>query len=326
MKLQILVNHYKEDNYIVSRFLSSLEMQKMVDFEVLIYTDGGVKLDLDFLHQFNLKITYKYLPHKGVCHTRNQLLDDATADYVVFCDIDDCFSSFDGLFLLVQAIEKTNADAVYSPYQSEKYIKGEYQYNTLYRDGIRIHGKIFRRQYLIDKQIRFPDELETSGDMMFMWLAGSLADTLIWIPENFYIWKYNPQSVTRYDTYATVYQLPRTIKCYTLLAYSLIDRRRKDLFDTLVAGTVAMIFLESTTQKWIDAPKEAKKSFRLAAKDYLLEFYEYYKQLPNTIKLHYFSRVKTNKHYYITAKDYSYIDEWANEILKDVQQQKEEIQ
>lgn len=309
------MNHYKEDNYIVSRFLSSLEMQKMVDFEVLIYTDGGIELNQDFLHQFNLKITYKYLPHSGVCHTRNQLLDDATADYIVFCDIDDCFSSFDGLFLLVQAIEKNNADAVYSPYQSEKYIKGNYQYSTLYKDGIRVHGKIFRRQYLIDKQIRFPDELETSGDMMFLWLASSLTDKLMWIPENFYIWKYNFQSVTRYDKYAPVYQLPRTIKCYTLLAYNLIDRYRKDLFDILVASTVAMIFLESTTQKWAGAPEEARSSVDLAAKKYLLEFYEYYKQLPTSIKLNYFSLVKANREYYITAKDYSYLDEWVNKIL-----------
>lgn len=315
MKLQILVNHYKEDNYIVSRFLSSLEMQKMVDFEVLIYTDGGIRLEQDFLNQFNLNITYKYLSHGGVCHTRNQLLDDATADYIIFCDIDDCFSSFDGLFLLLQAIEKHNADVVGSPYQCESYINNSYQYTTIYNDGIRVHGKIFRRQYLIDKQIRFPDELETSGDMMFLWLACGLADVIVWIPENFYIWKYNSQSITRYNEYACVYQLPRTIKCYTLLAYDLIDRRKKYLFDKLMAGMVAMIFLESTSQKWEHAPQEAKNLANIAIKNYLLEFYEYYKQLPISIRLNNFSTIKTSKQRYITAKDYSYLDEWANKIL-----------
>lgn len=316
MKIQVLVNHYKEDNSIVSRFLSSLEMQKNIEFEVLLYTDGGNELDLDFLNQFNLSIIYKYLSHSGICHTRNQLLDDSTADYIVFCDIDDCFSSSDGLYTLLHTIKENNLDIVGSPYQSEGKQDGVYTYVTVKEDKIRLHGKIFRRQYLIDNNIRFPDELESSGDMMFLWLAYSLTNKFTWTTENFYIWKYNSQSITRYDTYAPIYQFPRTIKCYTLLAYDLINRYKKELFDTLIPLTTSMIFLESTSKLWDTAPQEVKREANFAIRNFLIEFYDYYIQLPLSFRQSAFVVTRNAKARYKTSKDFSFIDEWAQEKLQ----------
>jgi len=37
------------------------------------------------------------------------MLDDATADYVMFCDIDDMFSKEDGLESIMKKAEETNA-------------------------------------------------------------------------------------------------------------------------------------------------------------------------------------------------------------------------
>ena len=316
MQLQILINHYKEDNQIVSRFLSSLEMQKGVDFEVLLYTDGGIKLDNNFLNQFDLKITYKYLPHVGVCHTRNELFDDSTAEYIMFCDIDDCFSSFDGLSSLIAAAQENEADIVGSPYQSEKIQDGKYIYSTYEKDTIRLHGKIFKRQYLIDNNIRFPDELETSGDMMFLWLAYALTDNCVWIENNFYIWKNYSNSITRHIKFAKLYHYPRTIKCYTLLAYDLIERERKDLFDKLISTTMAMLFLDSTGKEWINAPNDGLIKTNLAIKEYLLEFYEYYKTINFTIKQSCFYSMQLYNKIGINPKQYNDIDKWAESMLQ----------
>ena len=136
--LQILINHYQEDDAIVERFLNSLEMQKKIDFTVLLCTDGGRKLDSNFLSKFNLNLQYSYLEHSGVCHTRNIMMDNSTADYVMFADIDDCFHACDGLFSLMEAAEKTGADIVGSPYLVERIDpnKKEYYYSTNYQDTI----------------------------------------------------------------------------------------------------------------------------------------------------------------------------------------------
>lgn len=102
MTVQILVNHYNEEQKIIKRFLDSLAVQTNVNFEVLIASDGGqIKLSKEFLDQYNFLISYAYLPHSGVCNTRNILLHKATADYIMFCDIDDMFFKSNGLSSLV---------------------------------------------------------------------------------------------------------------------------------------------------------------------------------------------------------------------------------
>ena len=163
MTLDILVNHYQENESIVERFLSSLAMQKGVGFRVMLCSDGGVRLTPDLFCKFPFEITYQYLPHTGVCHTRNVMMDKATADYLMFCDVDDCFSSPYGLSSLMSAAEKSGADVIGSPYQCERLINGKYEYATYKNDTIRVHGKIFRRAYLTENHIRFPDELERAA-------------------------------------------------------------------------------------------------------------------------------------------------------------------
>lgn len=120
MKLQILVNHYKENDKIVKRFLDSLETQKNIKFETFIVSDGGdIKLTKELLSGYSYPIHYAYLNHSGVCHTRNILLKKSNADYIMFCDIDDMFSKPNGLNSLIKKAEETGADVIGSPYYCE---------------------------------------------------------------------------------------------------------------------------------------------------------------------------------------------------------------
>lgn len=317
MKLQVLVNHYKESESIISRFLSSLEMQKGVDFDVIIYTDGGTKISDNFLEQFNLSITYKYLPHTGVCHTRNQLLDASDADYIMFCDIDDCFSSSDGLLILSSIAEKTKADIIGSPYLVEQLENDRYTYDVYEKDIIRVHGKIFKRQYLIDNNIRFPDELYSSGDMKFLWLCYALTNNFIWTQNNFYIWKYNPNSITRSDEAARVRLYERTIKCYTLLAHEVEERKLMGLYSGLIASTISMLYLDSTSSKWNNMSNTSLQKINKAISIYLREFYEYYQSLHPIITRIKYDIMKRYKPMYITSGDFKNINDWAIKILEE---------
>lgn len=322
MKLQILVNHYKEPEPIISRFLSSLEMQKGVDFDVIIYTDGGTQINNDFLKQFNLSITYKYLSHTGICHTRNQLLDASTADYIMFCDIDDCFSSSDGLLVLKSIAEETKADIIGSPYLVERLENDKYTYDVYEKDIIRVHGKIFKRQYLIDNNIRFPDELYSSGDMKFLWLCYALTNNFIWAQNNFYIWKYNLNSITRSDEAARVRLYERTIKCYTLLAHEVEERGLTELYDGLIASTISMLYLDSTSSKWANMSNIALQKINKAIYIYLKEFYEYYQSLDPILARIRYDIMKQYKPMYKVSGDFKNINDWAIKLLnkKDIKE------
>lgn len=276
MTLDILVNHYNENEEITRRFLLSLGMQTGVDFKVMLCSDGGIRLSSEIFDGISYVMEYRYLHHSGVCHTRNVMLDKTSADYIMFCDIDDCFSSPYGLRSLMKKAEETHADVIGSPYLCERFINGEYQYATYKNDTIRIHGKIFRRDYLIENNIRFPDELETSGDMSFLWLSYALTDKIVWIPENFYIWKYNPDSVTRADPHSHMLNYPRTLKCYDLLADDLVRRNQGELFRNLVTTTVSMIYVDMTHPGWKQAPNKYQWAAIMAICEYLEKHREFY--------------------------------------------------
>ena len=154
MTFQILVNHYNEDIPIVKRFLTSLAQQQDVKFDVLILSDGGIKLDKIELIQFPFQIFYAYANHSGVCHTRNILLDKSTSDYVMFCDIDDQFLDPYGLKSIFDVAKTSKYDVIGTPYYAEKYIESKQVYSVLNKDVLRVHGKLFKRQYLIDNNIQ----------------------------------------------------------------------------------------------------------------------------------------------------------------------------
>jgi len=127
----------------------------------------------------------------------------------------------------------------------EYYIKNQEDMKTeeIKKDAIRVHGKVFNRQYLIDNKIRFPDELEYSGDMMFLWLAFSLTKKIAWIDNNFYIWKWNPNSITRRNVLFHISACKNTLKCYSLLAEDLKKRNRLDIYQQLIPSVFSTIYV-----------------------------------------------------------------------------------
>jgi len=316
MKLQVLVNHYQEGEDIVRRFLSSLSIQRGVDFSVLVYSDGGDGIDPSIFDDYGLDLTYRRLPHSGVCHTRNMLMDAADAEYVMFADIDDCLCSDDGLLSLMAVADDTGADIVGSPYLAETYEDG-FGYSTYGRDTIHVHGKVFRKAYLEENGIRFPDELETSGDMMFLWLAFMLTEKVAWVQNCSYIWKYNPDSVTRRDEHGVVRNYPRTLKCYRLLGEELKRRGDGTLFDKLVAAIVPMMYLDSSGSSWGNAPSEMRRDAEKAIAVTLECVYDRYVELDDKAKeLGY--RIELSVKPCESPKTRDGIEPWADGVLSSI--------
>ena len=139
MKLQILIPQYNETEEVMRPMLESISTQQGVDLkndiEVLIANDGSdVKLPLDFLGSFSYPIRYIQCEHSGLPGTRAHLFDEATADYVMFCDADDMFMSnlalytilayagkgFDALIIdfMEEIIDKKTGASIFFPHKN----------------------------------------------------------------------------------------------------------------------------------------------------------------------------------------------------------------
>ena len=110
--------------------------------------------ELDWKQKYPFEILHIHGEHQGVSATRNNALDHATADYVMFCDADDMFMSnlalytilayagkgFDALIIdfMEEIIDKKTGASIFFPHK---------------KDCTFVHGKVYRRQFLLDNHI-----------------------------------------------------------------------------------------------------------------------------------------------------------------------------
>lgn len=204
MKLQILVPQYHETDDIVKPLLDSIALQQNVDFNevgVIICNDGSdVFLSEEFLRSYPYEIRYYKEPHRGVSATRNACLDHAKADYVMFCDADDLFSNVCGLWIIFREME-TGFDSLVSVFIEEsrdpKTLEPYYLNHEM--DSTFVHGKVHRRKYLLQNDIRFNDALTIHEDSYFNILCQNLSQNVKYCTTPFYLWKWRDDSVCRHD-------------------------------------------------------------------------------------------------------------------------------
>ena len=202
MKLQILVPQYNETDEVVKNLLDSISLQQNVPFDeigVIICNDGSdIYLSEEFLNSYPFIIEYHKEPHRGISGTRNACLDYATADYVMFCDADDMFLNMCGLYVVFKDMEE-GFDTLVSAFVEESRERGtnKIMYTTHEYDLTFVHGKVHRRQYLLDKNIRFKEELVVNEDSYFTVLTQHLADKVKHCKTPFYLWKWRDDSVCR---------------------------------------------------------------------------------------------------------------------------------
>lgn len=205
MKLQILIPQYKETDEIIKPLLDSIAIQQNVDFSeigVVIVNDGSeVFLTDEFLKDYPFRIDYYKEEHRGVSGTRNSCLDHAIADYVMFCDADDMFYNACGLWIIIREMGQGEFDSLVSVFVEETRSPEtkEVIYINHDMDSTFVHGKVHRRQYLIDKGIRWNDSLTIHEDSFFNILCQNLSENVKFCPSPFYLWKWRDESVCRHD-------------------------------------------------------------------------------------------------------------------------------
>lgn len=277
MKLQILVPQYKETDEIIKPLLDSVAIQQNVnlkeDVGFVIVNDGsGVYLSEELLNGYPFRIEYYKNEHLGVSATRNACLDHAIADYVMFCDADDMFYNACGLWIIFREIENGGFDSLVSVFTEETKIPGTNMttYINHDMDSTFVHGKVHRRKYLIDNNIRWNPKLTIHEDSFFNIQCQSLSQNVKYCQTPFYLWKWRDDSVCRHD--------PKYIlKTY----YNLIDSNdalidefiSRGVTDKAMFYTTFMIFDAYYTMNKPEWKDQENKEYRDSTE---MRFAEYY--------------------------------------------------
>lgn len=301
MQLQILIPQYNETDSVVKPLLDSIAIQQNVDFSeigVVICNDGGdIFLSKELLAGYPFRIDYYKEPHRGVSATRNACLGYATADYVMFCDADDMFYNACGLWILFQEMEngfdslvscfveetRCGTDIPANPQTGQPAIKkGDVMYIKHDIDSTFVHGKVHRRQYLIEKDIHFNDTLTVHEDSYFNILAQNLSDNIKYCPTPFYLWKWRDASVCRHDQKYILKTYRNMLDSNDALVDEFIRRGRQDKAMFYCGFIVFDAYYTMSKPEWIN---QENREYRDMTESRFSEYYAKYRNLWDSIPL-----------------------------------------
>ena len=255
----ILVPYYNEGEEVIKPLLDSIKFQQNIDFneiEVVICKDGedGQGLSKEFLDSYPYDIQYHIEPKGGVSQMRNQAFNYSTGEYVAWCDCDDCYYHCLALWFIKRETTTpmqvminnvpTNVngfDALYSVFLEEgrNPQTGE-TYFIDRKDGFQfVHGKVFKRSFIVNNNIHFFPECTIHEDNVLNLQVQACTQNIKWCPVPFYLWKWRDNSVCR--------RSPTYIKeTYTDLIKStdfLIDwLKAKSKFDNARERVVSLVY------------------------------------------------------------------------------------
>jgi glycosyltransferase involved in cell wall biosynthesis len=286
MKLQILVPQYNETENTIKNLLDSIEIQQKVDLQndigVIIVNDGSnIHLSREFLDGYSYKIDYYLNEHKGVSATRNSCLQNSTADYIMFCDADDMFYNVYALYTIFEKIEK-GFDILIPPFIEEfkeKDIVGR-SYIIHENDTTFVHGKVYRKQYLIENDIVWNTELTLHEDGYFNTLAKIFAKSVEICEEPFYLWKWRDDSVCRKENNWVMNTHDYFISSKKALIRELISRDKLNIAQHEVFSVIFKTYLMMNTSQW---EKCVSEEYKIVVKNLIKDFYLEFKTIFNSI-------------------------------------------
>ncbi len=296
MLLDIIIPQYKETEEKIKPLLDSINNQKDVDFDniklTIVNDYSDVILSNDFLNSFpNLDINYiRNDKNTGPGLVRQKGIDNTNSDYIMFCDSDDELYDDKALFVITEFV------SVHEPNYLVTNIAVEGINNTLIiKKGNKtfpwMHGKVFKRKFLLDNEIRFSPNVRHLEDSYFTTcLVGSInPDEICYLDFTTYLWKRNQESLTRknnstymVDTFDDFYNSP-------IYTYEFLVKKNSYLkFSYLISSTLG-IFIVLNSNLFDKEEYLSKKEF------YINKLKEFVKKKKNIFVI--FGAEKVNELY-----------------------------
>ena len=212
MKLSIIIPAYNAEAYL-PQCLDSILAQEHSGCEVIVVDDGSTDGTAALLQRYpDVKVIHQ--ANRGMSTARNRGLDEARGEYILFVDSDDLLTD-DAIETLVaelsgediiafnaKKLHDATGEQTYHPTIREPETTDGWTYFCRHRlEATDIHfvciwQRTYRRQFLIDNNLRFADGILRAEDDLFTTQAMLAAKTLRTITPCLYIYRIRANSIT----------------------------------------------------------------------------------------------------------------------------------
>lgn len=187
----------------IQRTLDSLIRQTYTDWEALVIDDGSTdetwKVVNRYVNQYPSKISGYSQSNIGQAMTRNKAIHMTESEFLMFVDADDYIDS-DYIEKYVNAIESGDYDCVIGGFRRvNSYGKVTKKFVPTSTWRMYSHmvpwARLFRRQFLIDNDIKFLD-VSIGEDAYFNFMLISKTNKIKCIKNTGYVWYVNEESIS----------------------------------------------------------------------------------------------------------------------------------
>lgn len=302
VKLDVLIPHYDETEAEVTPLLDSLSIQQCVDFNnigVIIAHDGPEAKELK-LKEYPFQVKQIHCPKGGVSATRNAALDASSADYVMFCDADDMFFNACGLYVVFREMNAEKGfDYLVSSFVEETLDysnKKDHVFVNHAVDFTFVHGKVIRRKFLLDNNIRWNPSLTIHEDSYFNTLCATMSQETKHCQTPFYLWKWRDASVCRHDPKYMIKTYNNMLESSTALVCELGTRGKAEKAAQIVVQIVYDAYFTMNKKEWLDQEnQEYRNNTEKRFAQYYNVFRPLYEAVPEQMRAQILVSVKQQK-------------------------------
>ena len=246
----------------IEKTLYSISYQTIKDkLRVYIVNDASENDYSEMVNYFSNFINIQELKlekNSGPGVARQYGIDHSNSEYIIFIDSDDVFFDCFSIKKLYDTIVTRKCDVVIGNFVEE--VQSEFFSHN--EDTIWLHGKIYKRKYIEENNIRFNDTRlnEDNGFNQLIFLGNS---NISYLDYNVYIWCNNLKSITRKDNHSVLFEL---LLGYIYNINWALQESLKRKYDTEKISSLAISALVAIYIHYIDFEKnkESKKILELA--------------------------------------------------------------
>ncbi len=211
MKFSVIVPAYNSERYI-EETLDCLLSQTEQDVEVIVVNDGSSDSTQSIVERYSAKDS-RVVPvnqeNAGVSAARNNGIERANGEYIIFIDSDDLLSA-DALEKLYVALKATGADLAIFRVQS--FGDGVNQYNPIVDELIKeknidcydkrllrnflVSNKVYNAELLKNSGVRFPPMRYSEDGAFFMQFVHTVKPKITGVADALFMYRRHSASVT----------------------------------------------------------------------------------------------------------------------------------
>ena len=145
-----------------------LSLQRAVDWNKIRITlvhDGTEPFPDNYFDGMPFKVNQFRIPHGGIAKARNWCIDHSEATWIKWCDFDDMFAGVYSVQQIMNVLNNDQFDLLWFDLLCDDHGK---VINRTERNPVFVHDKVFRRSFLLEKGIRFKEDLTWCEDSAFL--------------------------------------------------------------------------------------------------------------------------------------------------------------